>query len=248
MILCCCFTKITFANNQSLPHATTILSGDTFTLDDERTVRLEGIKAPGKETPELAQQAHDLLQNMTKNGTIDFEGVVDRYDRSNAQIYVQTTNNKKIWLQGELLKAGLAFIYPPTGFETNLADMQRLEETARHEQHGIWADPHYADLPADKPKNISYGQFAFVSGKVLKAERVKDKFYLNFGDDWHDDFTIAIAAHDLKNFRKADIDPTTYAGKIIRVRGWVIRDFGPMIMVTHPAQIEEVLLPLWEKK
>lgn len=75
-----------------------------------------------------------------------------------------------------MLKAHLAFLYSPIGFETNLADMQN-------------------------------GSFAFVSVKVLKAERVKNKFYLNFSEDWGADFTVAIAAHDLKNFRKNNVDP-----------------------------------------
>jgi micrococcal nuclease len=236
VLLFACFnTWPALANDISIARVT---SGDTFVLNDNRIVRLEGIKAPGQDKPELAQQSQELLQNLTKTGAVVFDGVIDRYGRSNAQIYVQTPDGKKTWLQGEMLKAGLAFLYPPTGNEANLADMEAAEAAARQDKRGIWADAVYADLPADQPDNIPYGQFVFVSGKVVKAERVKNKFYLNFGDDWHTDFAIAIAAHDLKNFRKANIDPASYQGKTVRVRGWVIRDFGPMMTVTHPAQIE----------
>jgi endonuclease YncB( thermonuclease family) len=218
---------------------TKIISGDELILSDGRDVKLEGIKAPGADRPEFEKQARDLLHKLTQDSAIILGDVTtDRYGRSSAQIYALPKDGKKLWLQGEMLQAGMTFVYPPTGNETNLAEMQKAETTAYQAKRGIWADAAYADLPAGNPDDIPYGQFAFVSGKVIKAERVKNKFYLNFGDDWHTDFTVQIAAHDMHFFKKADIDPADYAGKTIRVRGWVIRDFGPMITVTHPTQIE----------
>lgn len=215
-----------------------IISGDEFILNDGPSVKLEGVKAPDQRTPELEKQSRDTLQTLTQNGTIMLAaGTLDRYGRISTQAYVLQKDGKKIWLQGEMLKAGMVFMYPPTGQENNLAEMQKAESQAHRAKHGMWNDPTYADVPADKASE-HYGSFGLVSGKVLKAERVKNKFYLNFGGDWRTDFTVAIAAHDLKNFRKAETDPADYAGKNIRVRGWIIRDFGPMITVTNPAQIE----------
>ena len=82
------------------------------------------------------------------------------------------------------------------------------------------------------------GTFAFVAGKVLKAERIKNTLHLNFGDDWRTDFTVTIAARDMHRFKKAGIDPLDYDKQNIRVRGWVKSDHGPMIVVTDPSQIE----------
>ncbi len=218
-----------------------IISGDEFWLSDGRDVHLQGIKAPAADTPELEKQARDKLQELTKDRPLLLSNsVIDRYGRSNAQVYVVSESHLKTGLQIEMLKAGLAFVYPPVGNEPDLADMQITEKQARLAKRGIWGNDAYADLPAVENEDIRYGEFAFVSGKVTKAERVKNKFYLNFGDDWRKDFTVAIAAHDLKFFRKQDIDPADYEGKTIRVRGWVMRDFGPMIEVTSPAQIEIV--------
>ena len=56
-------------------------------------------------------------------------------------------------------------------------------------------------MPADKAEGRE-GHFAFVSGLVLDAARVKNKVYLNFGADWREDFTIVIVAHDLAAFRR----------------------------------------------
>jgi micrococcal nuclease len=205
------------------------LSGDEIRLDDGRTVRLLGIKASSGE-------ARAFLQSLIGHKSLLLESAgSDRYGRVAADAYAQP---EKTWLQGELLRAGLAFVYPPTGTEPHLADLLKLEREARHAKRGQWGEAALADLPASNPGKIRYGRFAFVQGKVVKAERIKNMVYLNFGEDWRTDFTIAIAAHDLRLFRKAGIDPVAYGGKTIRARGWVKRNFGPMITVTHPAQIE----------
>ena len=118
------------------------------------------------------------------------------------------------------------------------AHAEIAEREARRTGQGLWQEKAYADRPAAEPEKVAYGRFAFVRGKVTQAERIKDKVYLNFGSDWKSDFTVTIAAHDLKTFRKAGVDPLNLEGKVVRVRGWVDHNFGPMITVTHPAQIE----------
>ena len=208
------------------------MSGSVIRLDDGHEIRLTGIEAKGDAAKEKLQRliaGKELKQD---------NGVIDRYGRVAADIYASTDNGETVWLQGALLKDGFAFVYPPTGSEPRLADLLKAEHDARTAGIGIWGEAEYADKPADRPRAIPYGRFVFIAGKVVKAERVKNKFYLNFGDNWRSDFTATIAAHDLRLFTKAGIDPETYQGKTVRVRGWVKRDFGPMITVTHPAQIE----------
>ena len=62
--------------------------------------------------------------------------------------------------------------------------------------------------------------------------------YLNFGRDWRTDFTVTIAPEDLKAFRAANIDPASYAGKRVRVRGWIERMNGFEIEAAVPEAIE----------
>jgi micrococcal nuclease len=214
--------------------AAKIVSGDEIVLNDGRDVRLEGIKAPASD------QAHEKMQALIGEHPVIIENFsLDRYGRTAAQVYAQPDKGDKIWLQGEMLRAGFAFVYPPTGDEARLDEMLKTEDEARQAKRGIWGEKVYADIPAAKAK-YHIGHFAFVSGTVLDAKRIKDKVYLHFGNDWREDFTIAIAARDLRNFRKAGIDPLSYQGKTIRVRGWIKRDYGPMVMVMTPLQIEEI--------
>lgn len=211
--------------------ATEAMSGDTIKQDDGTVIRLSGIRAD-------SDIAKATLQKLVDGQTLILENKnTDRYGRMTADVYC-TKHKDRLWLQGEMLRQGMAFVYPPTGGESHLDEMLKAEQEARHEKRGLWNEGAHADLPADDPAKIKYGHYAFVVGKVAKAERVKNMVYLNFGADWRTDFTAAIAAHDLKAFRKVGIDPLEYRDKTIRVRGWAKRDFGPMITVTNPAQIE----------
>lgn len=219
--------------NTALSHA---LSGNDVALADGRMVHLSGVAQPFDDAGR--NQAQKNLQDLIADRQIVFEDAApDRYGRLSAQIYALDREGKKIWLQGEMLKRGLAFVYPPTGFEERLDEMIAAEASARRVQAGIWADAAYADSPADKA-TAKEGSFAFVSGVIVDTARVKNMVYLNFGPDWRSDFTIAIAAHDLHNFRRAKIDPLELKGKTVCVRGWVKQNYGPMIAVTDPGQIE----------
>jgi hypothetical protein len=61
---------------------------------------------------------------------------------------------------------------------------------------------------------------------------------LNFGTDWRRDFTVTIDPIDMRNFRATGVDPKSYAGQTIRVRGWVQLHNGPEIEVANPQGIE----------
>jgi endonuclease YncB( thermonuclease family) len=215
-------------------HAT---SGNEVALADGRVLHLDGIEQPFAGGA-WRDRARDALQNLITGKQIAFENTAtDRYGRLSAEAYALDAAGKKTWLQGEMLKAGLAFVYPPTGFEAQLDEMLALEAAARRARAGIWSDEAYADTPADKAF-YKEGQFAFISGTVLDARRAKETVYIHFGENWRDTLTIAIAAHDLHKFRATGIDVLDLAGKIIRARGWVKHDIGPMIEITDPGQVE----------
>ena len=67
-----------------------------------------------------------------------------------------------------------------------------------------------------------------------------NRAYLNFGQDWRKDFTVTIAPEDMKTHRSTGIDLQSYAGKNLRVRGWIDRLNGFEIEAEVPEQIEIV--------
>jgi len=198
-----------------------IISDDELLLNDNRTLRLSGIKAV---------DAVDYLNAKALHQNILWQNpVTDRYGRIQATVFLQ---GHKESLQDDLLSEGLAFVYPATG---DVEAWIQEEATARHANKNYWAT--HPDTPADSAEKL-YGSYGFVTGIVTEAARIKNKVYLNFGTDWHSDFTITIAAHDLRAFKHQEMKPLEWQGRKVRVRGWVKRDFGPMITVTDPHQIE----------
>ncbi len=230
---------------------TEVVDGDTVILDDGRQVRLVGIQAPklplgrkGFKKWPLADQAKQALEDMALDGVAELRyggGRMDRHGRVLAHLFLKDGlkggPKDGLWLQGELLKMGLARVYTFPDNRKIAAEMYALEGEARRRGRGVWSHPFYAVLtPPEASKHI--GAFKVIEGKVLDAAKVRGRVYLNFGADWRKDFTITIRRKALKMFQKAGIDPLSFKDKAVRVRGWLKSYNGPMIDASHPEQIE----------
>jgi endonuclease YncB( thermonuclease family) len=224
-----------------------VVDGDTVVLDraigTAMEVRLVGIQAPKLPLGRpnfpiwpLAGESKRALERLVlgRRVTLSFGGRrVDRHGRLLAHLHAAGG----AWIQGEMLRLGLARVY---GFADNRAlipEMLALERQARAAGRGIWGHPFYAiRTPARTNRDI--GTFQIVEGTVVAAARVKGRIYLNFGADWRTDFTVTIGSKAQKLFRQAGVDPLALEGRRLRVRGWLKRFNGPLIEATHPGQIE----------
>lgn len=104
----------------------------------------------------------------------------------------------------------------------------------------MWTQPYYAIRNADKVATLlaRAGSYELVEGRVLNADLVGSRIYLNFGRYWKEDFTVVIDKQALKLFAAVNLDPLKLQGALVRVRGWIEVHDGPRIDVTHPEQIE----------
>jgi hypothetical protein len=91
-------------------------------------------------------------------------------------------------------------------------------------------------LPHETRRDID--SFQIVEGRVVSAAIIKGRAYLNFGPNWRTDFTFSIAPRERRQFARSGIDLAALTGRRIRGRGWVTLRNGPMIELTHPAQLE----------
>ncbi|MGF1595127.1 MAG: thermonuclease family protein [Kiloniellaceae bacterium] len=220
-----------------------VIDGDTLVLADGREVRLVGIQAPklplgraGFEAWPLAEEAKAFLERLTLGRRLDlgFGGRRgDRHGRTLAHLF----DTEGRWIQGEILRAGLARVYSFADNRAAVAEMLALEGTARAERRGIWADPYYAVRPAGRAAQW-LGGFELVEGRVFAVGQGGGRTYLNFDEDWRSDFTIALDRRAAALFADQGVDLERLEGKILRVRGWLKSYNGPMIEVTHPEQIE----------
>jgi len=220
-----------------------IVDGDTVVLDSGKQVRFVGIQAPklplgrkGFKKWPLADEAKRYLEKISLGKTVSLHFGGRREDR-HGRILAHLVTTDGLWLQGEVLKAGLARVYTFADNRAVVPELLAAEREARNANKGIWNHPFYRRLTPDALGKYR-GTFQLIEGKVLDTAKVRKNHYLNFGEDWRTDFTITIGKRARKIFEKAGIDPLTYKGKHIRIRGWLKNRNGPMIEATHPEQIE----------
>jgi hypothetical protein len=105
----------------------------------------------------------------------------------------------------------------------------------------MWSLPGYAVLSAaelEREAETLVDSFQLAEGRVAEAAVVRGRAYLNFGEDWKSDLTAVLQPETVDLFLDEGIDPADYAGRLVRLRGWVELYNGPMIEITHPEQIE----------
>ena len=114
-----------------------VTDGDTIKVMHEgktEKIRLYGIDCPEKKQP-FGTKAKQFTGGLVFGKIVDVDALEkDRYGRTIAWVYISDK-----CLNGELLKAGLAWHYKRYSKETSLAEM---EDTARLQKIGLWTDPH----------------------------------------------------------------------------------------------------------
>jgi hypothetical protein len=144
----------------------------------------------------------------------------------------------RVWLQGELVRRGLAIAAPaPDVADDDIARLLALEREARLATRGVWSSGAAGPWPAERVA-AERGRYVLVSGRVRAVARVQDQIYLNFGEDWRSDFTLRAEAWRARAFAKAGLDLERLAGRNLLARGHLFETGGPMIELVHPAQIE----------
>ncbi|MFZ1990408.1 MAG: thermonuclease family protein, partial [Alphaproteobacteria bacterium] len=212
-----------------------------FVLDNGTKVVLSEVGAPpeGKDHPgtDIASAVLER-EALGKRASLYFDGAeVDRRGRALAQVFIEGAADP--WLQRSLVEQGAAYV---DTWPTNRACASALlahEAEARAASRGLWADPANRILSADDAK-AGEGRFAIIEGTALSVTRLHNptRIYIDFGPDWHTDFTIRIEAAAARLFNKAKVDPLDWKGAPLRVRGYVGWRFGPEIEVMNPEQIE----------
>jgi hypothetical protein len=211
---------------------------------DGRALKLEGVLLPGgardHAPKDIQQRAIAALSDLAAGHLVTAAAAVpkrDRYGRTRGQLFM--VDDAPVWLQTEMLKRGLARVAIAPDRRECVKDLYAAEAEARARHVGLWALPQYAIRKADQVSAHDLGTFQIVEGRVMSAA-VKSRGYLNFGADWKHDFTATIAPEDMKTFRAAGVDPQSYAGKTVRVRGIVEWHNGPEIEIASPDDIEIV--------
>jgi hypothetical protein len=208
-------------------------------LKDRGSVELQKLLLPSAEhghaSPDLERQIGTALgllkgQKVTLRATAP---KLDRYGRLRAQVLLSTGE----WLQRDFVLRGLARVQIAPDRPECAPELYSAEADARKARRGLWALPQYAVRASESLRWRDLGSFQIVEGTVLNV-KVSGRAYLNFGRNWRTDFTITISPDDMKIFCRKGVDPSSYTGKRVRVRGVVDRMNGYEIEVGSPEAIE----------
>jgi endonuclease YncB( thermonuclease family) len=250
-----------------------VVDGRSFVLGDGREVRLAGIEAPlpsdqdtgVKHTdvegtgvkatggPAGGVAARDALATLLTGAQVILrraEFASDRYGRLFAYADIARAGSPPRSAQGELLAQGFAQVSDFVGDPNCAAELLRREKAARSAKLGLWADPYYDPLAADRPAGIlaRRGRFALVEGDVVSVHASGATIYVNFGRRWSEEFAVTIRKRNERKFAAAGVDVNGLAGRRVRVRGFIEARGGfagtpwhaPWIEAARPEQIETV--------
>ncbi|MBK1838978.1 thermonuclease family protein [Azospirillum sp. YIM B02556] len=226
-----------------------VLDGDTLELEDGRRVRLAGIEAAkpprganpadGRVWP-LAEAATAALADLALGRRVALHGPApaDRHGRLLAHL----VREDGVWLQSALLVRGLARVHTRPDARAYAAELLAGEDAARNAGRGLWRSRVYAVRDAGDPDEVSRDRdsFQLVEGVVLAVAKGGGETWLDFGADWRSDVTVHIGRAAMREVTRAGIDPLSFEGRRLRVRGWITLRNGPMIEITHPEQIERL--------
>ena len=155
---------------------------------------------------------------------------LDRHGRRLAHIF-----SGPLWLQRELVARGLAVVAPPLVSRERAEALLALERRARASEPGLWMRLEARNLAvaADRART-ALDRFAIVEGRVLSVARGFRSNFVNFGEDWREDFTIYLKRGRISRA----FPPESLEGRRIRVRGWVYFSNGPAIDLADPVYLE----------
>ena len=230
---------------------TRVLDGETFIVDGGGEVRLAGTLAPkafdtagGATSWPLAEHAREALQALVadRSVTLAFAGArSDRHGRLMAHVFTANLAAAgEAWVQGAMLQRGLARAYALEANAPCVAEMIALEAVARDASRGLWAEPAYAIRAADDVNQLLRlaGTFQIVEGRVSAVSDTRGTTYVNFGEDWRQDFTVAIRQPMRRALSSSGVQLEGMTGVAVRVRGWIERRGGPAIGLSHAGLIE----------
>ena len=226
--------------NQGEGRVAAVIDGRSLRLDDGRDIRLSGLAPlpPGHAARATAALAPFVGASVTLHGDSD---TPDRYGRQTMLVRDAGTGNS---IQAELLAKGDALV--DLTLTACDAPFRAAESAARRGKIGIWRDDTViknAESAGDILAGI--GRFSVVEGRVLSVRQAGSVTYINFGRRWTQDFAVTIPGRALPLFAAAGLTPNAFAGKRLRIRGFIVqrgarngRQYGPGIEAIRPEQIE----------
>jgi len=225
---------------------TTVIDGLTLIVNKADTINLSAIYIPWEYPDSQGEYGARAKKYLEDNLTDKFIRIyqVRNNDRAlkNALGHDEgyIVREDGLFIQQDMVEKGLAFAYPSQSHNAVADILYAAEAKARIDKVGFWADDQWKIISADNANEAELNRFAIVEGTVKKVASRNNVIYLNFGDNWKDDFTVSMSSDLRRTFAKSNINVMQLGGQTIRARGWM-RDYnGAYIEIFDPSQIEVI--------
>lgn len=207
-----------------------IEDGDTVILEDGNKIRFAAIRTTEKltKTDEPSKKLQEL--SLGKEIRIEYEmdpktnqPKIDKYGRNIAEkAYIGD-----LWLQREMVKLGLAIVYPNrNNKEELLKELYHAEDIARREKTGIWKD--FSFITAKEAQN-KQDEFVMLQAEVAEVRQINKGTIASLKDS------------DLQLFIPNAPDKFLENGQKIEVRGWVSKYRNqPQVKIANLGQLKSL--------
>lgn len=213
-----------------------VASGNPVNGSTVSSFQLEGSPTRIKLDGLLVSERDLALPQITSPNLYATKEETDRYGR----IAIQAISlHDGEWLQGRILRQGLAFRYAIGVEAACLDEMLKSENVARNAKIGLWTatSPVFdTSKPDDLLQHI--GEFVIVTGIVKSIGDTKRRLYLNFGSNWAEDVTATVLKKGSSAYWGDVAVLQRLEGKRVGIRGIVEDAQGPLIRLIDEAQID----------
>lgn len=211
------------------------LDGDTLILNDGRHLRLIGINAPelgkdGAPDQPVARAARMRLAQLTQSRRVTLVFEHERHDRyGRALAHALLADGQSV--EEIMLRQGLAWMVAIPPNVERLSHLQGAEKEARTGRLGVWNEPAYQPVPAEKLTVRDTG-FGIVEGRIQSWRQRRHVIYFELAPR----VNLLVPNEDWKKYFSGK--PAELVGRRVLARGWLTEYKGGLhLRVPHSAML-----------
>jgi len=218
-----------------------VIKSDTLRIGkNQKIYKIDNVRIP----LQMNMAARDYLEENLLGKTVGvYINTTDANARKNelGHIYAHILTQDGKWVQADLISRGFAYATSDENSRDLVRALYKYEELGRARKLGLWQYPNN-DIKNDATIGKYINTFNIYEGVITDVRDNRKFIFLNFGKDIEKNVTAVIKMADQLIF-VPDNTITTFKyhdlkGRHVRIRGWFEEKDGPMLMITHPEQIE----------
>ena len=211
-------------------------------LEDGRVVRLAGLLWPASTDKAGRRRLTGALEPWLDGGRLSIlpVGKPDRWGRLAAQVFVDDPGHASVWLQGMLAENGFAMIWPEPEARGCWEALRRVENEASGKGLGLWSP-----LRRRARRLILHNEGAMplnprvvYVAKVRSVREGRSVIFVNFHGTRAKTPYLSIQKRSVDEFRRQGLDPATFSGKRLKVRGILAYGSTTRLTISGPQAIE----------